>query len=65
MVKNNEKPANFLDILYCLNAIFLWHVFEALNNVFKYSKTMRKEYTKAHADVLAQIKELGEIFLMV
>jgi hypothetical protein len=47
-VNNNRKPMKFRDILYYLNAIFLQRVFEALNNVFKYSKTMRTECTKVH-----------------
>jgi hypothetical protein len=40
-VKNNKKPMNFCDVFYCLNDIFLQCVFEALNNVFSNSKTMR------------------------
>jgi hypothetical protein len=64
-VNNNRKPTNFCDILYCLNVIFLQCVFEALNNVFSYSKTMRTECTKVHFVSAAQIKELGERFLMV
>jgi hypothetical protein len=35
--KTNEFPRHFI----YLNVIFLQHVFEALNNVFSYSKTTR------------------------
>jgi hypothetical protein len=35
MVNDDEKPKNFCDILYCLNAIFLQRVFEALKSVFR------------------------------
>jgi hypothetical protein len=65
MVNNNRKPMNFCDILYHLNVIFLQCVFEALKSVFSYSKTTRTECTKVHSVSAAQIKELGEIFLMV
>jgi hypothetical protein len=65
MVNNNEKPMNLRDILYCLNVIFLQCVFEGLNSVFSYSKTIRTECAKAHYVSAAQIKELGESFLMV
>jgi hypothetical protein len=42
MVNNNEKVANFHNILYRSNVIFLQRVFEGLSNVFSYSKTMRE-----------------------
>jgi hypothetical protein len=42
MVYNNRKLVNFCDILYCLKVIFLQCVFEALNNVFSYSKTQEQ-----------------------
>jgi hypothetical protein len=59
MVYNNRKPTNFCDILYCLKVIFLQRVFEALNNVFSYSKTPRTECTKCtkvHFVSAAQMK---------
>jgi hypothetical protein len=65
MVYNNRKPVNFCDILYCLKVIFLQRVFEALNNVFSYSKTMRTECTKVHFVSAAQMKDPRERFLMV
>jgi hypothetical protein len=65
MVYNNKKPVNLCDILYCLKVIFLQHVFEALNNVFSYSKTPRTECTKVHFFYVVQIKDPGERFLMV
>jgi hypothetical protein len=45
--------------------IFLQRVFEALKSIFRYSKTTRTECVKAHFVSIVQIKELGEIFLMV
>jgi hypothetical protein len=60
-----KKLVNLCDILYCSNVIFLQCDFEALNNVFSYSKTLRTECTKVHFVFLAQIKEPGERFLMV
>ena len=62
---NNVKLANFCDILYSLNVIFLQYVFEDLNNVFKYSKATRTKCKKTHSFYAAQIKEIKEIFLMV
>jgi hypothetical protein len=65
MVYHNRKPVIFCDILYCLKVIFLQCVFEALNNVFSYSKTTRTECTKVYSISVAQMKELRESFLMV
>jgi hypothetical protein len=55
----------FHGILYYLNVIFLQRVFEALKSIFRYSKTKRIDYIKAHFVYVSQIKELGESFLMV
>jgi hypothetical protein len=65
MVYNSRKPVNFCDILYCLKVIFLQRIFEALNNVFSYSKTMRIMCTKEHYLSATQMKEPEEKFLMV
>jgi hypothetical protein len=65
MVNKSGKPANFCDILYCLDVIFLQHVFEALKSIFRYSKTTRTKCAKAHFVFVTQIKELKEIFIMV
>jgi hypothetical protein len=35
-VNNNKKPMIFRDVLYHLNVIFLQHVFEALESVFRF-----------------------------
>jgi hypothetical protein len=65
MVYNNRKPVNFYQILYCLKVIFLQCVFEAQNNIFIYSKTLRKECTKVHSISVAQMKDPGVSLLMV
>jgi hypothetical protein len=65
MVYNSRKPMNFCNILYYLKVIFLHCIFEALNSVFIYSKTLRIDYTKVHFVFLAQMKESKESFLMV
>jgi hypothetical protein len=49
----------FHDMLYYSNVILLQHDFEALNNVFSYSKTTRTECTKVHYVYASQIKYLG------
>jgi hypothetical protein len=64
-VNNSRKPAIFCDVLYHLNVMFLQRVFEALKSVFSNAKTTRTGCTKIHFVSAAQIKELGEIFLMV
>ena len=56
---------NFYDILYCLKVIFFQRVFEALNNVFSYSKTPRTKCTKIHYVSATQMKDIRETFLMV
>jgi hypothetical protein len=65
MVNNIKKTTNFHDILYHLNVIFLQLVFEGLNSVFRYSKTTKKNCNKVYYVSAAQIKYLGESFLMV
>jgi hypothetical protein len=65
MVYNNRKPVNLCDILYCLKVIYLQRVFEALNNVFSYSKNLRIECTKEHVVYSSQIKYPGERFLIM
>jgi hypothetical protein len=56
MVYKKKQLVNFCDILYFLKVIFLQRVFEALNSVFSYSKTLRTEYTKVHYVFVYKIK---------
>jgi hypothetical protein len=65
MVYNSRKLVNLCDILYCLKVIFLQRIFEALNNVFSYSKTSRTYSTKVHFVSTSQMKEPRERFLML
>jgi hypothetical protein len=65
MAYNNIKLVNLRSNLYCLKVIFLQRVFEALNNIFIYSKTMITNCTKVHFVYVVQMKEPREIFLMV